>query len=232
QPNSVLLSNGDIHQFASVEDTPILMHELMKTHLKNPYKSPKEPFQYAAEFHHRFVSIHPFDDGNGRVARLLTNYILMREGYPPVIIKSADKKNYYAALRLSDVSDTDIKSRTAVMQYLTDQLIWSLELSIKAAKGESIEEPEDLDKEIEIWKRSELSGKKPSIRRSSDVIFALLNTIEPILHKIIEKTNHFRELFHVVAESFQVNSTWDTGNIDDLYGKLDSIFHPVKQDPY
>jgi Fic family protein len=52
----------------------------------------------ATLFHHRFVWIHPFFDGNGRTVRLVMNLILMRSGYPPAIILKTDRKKYYAAL--------------------------------------------------------------------------------------------------------------------------------------
>ncbi|MDX2135245.1 MAG: Fic family protein [Saprospiraceae bacterium] len=52
----------------------------------------------AAVFHHRFVWIHPFFDGNGRTARLMFNLLLMQRGYPPAIILRNDRKKYYDAL--------------------------------------------------------------------------------------------------------------------------------------
>ena len=56
----------------------------------------------AAVLHHRFTWIHPFFDGNGRTARLVTNLMLMRKGIPPAIVLKADRKKYYSALRLAD----------------------------------------------------------------------------------------------------------------------------------
>ncbi len=56
------------------------------------------PIIRATIFHHRFVWIHPFFDGNGRTVRLLFNLLLMKEGYPPAIILRNDRKKYYDAL--------------------------------------------------------------------------------------------------------------------------------------
>lgn len=50
-----------------------------------------------AWFHLVFESIHPFIDGNGRTGRLILNFDLMQNGYPPVNIKFADRKQYYGA---------------------------------------------------------------------------------------------------------------------------------------
>lgn len=59
----------------------------------------------AAVFHHRFVWIHPFFDGNGRTARLLSNLLLMKEGFPPAIILKNDRKKYYDALNKANQGD-------------------------------------------------------------------------------------------------------------------------------
>lgn len=56
----------------------------------------------ASFFHHGFVQIHPFSDGNGRVARLLTNLLLMSDGYPPIVLRKEDRKRYYDCLRKAD----------------------------------------------------------------------------------------------------------------------------------
>jgi Fic family protein len=56
------------------------------------------PIELATVFHHKFVWIHPFFDGNGRTVRLAMNLLLMRHGFPPAIILTNDRAKYYAAL--------------------------------------------------------------------------------------------------------------------------------------
>ena len=176
-PNSVRLKNGEIHEYPSPEETPALMSDLIDW-----YRTGTEtihPVQLAAEFHYRFVCIHPFDDGNGRVARLAMNYILLKSGYPPVIIKSDDKESYLIALQRADVGE-----KVAIIEYVERQSIWSLELSIKAAKEEDVEEYDDLAKEIEILKRKKLT--KSTIYKTPGVAHGIFRHVKDILWKDLE----------------------------------------------
>ncbi|MCD9025095.1 Fic family protein [Cohnella silvisoli] len=56
------------------------------------------PVERAAIIHIDFVGIHPFIDGNGRTSRLLLNFELMKNGYPPIVIQKENRSEYYAAL--------------------------------------------------------------------------------------------------------------------------------------
>jgi len=57
-----------------------------------------------AQLHTEFESIHPFIDGNGRIGRVINNYLLIREGFPPSIVRNKEKESYYSALRSYDDS--------------------------------------------------------------------------------------------------------------------------------
>ena len=65
------------------------------------------PVERAALVHFRLVHVHPFTDGNGRTARLLMNLLLMREGYPPAVIRVEDRPAYYDVLDAAHGGDTE-----------------------------------------------------------------------------------------------------------------------------
>lgn len=61
------------------------------------------PSELASLFHYRYIRIHPFEDGNGRIARLMANYILARHGYPMIVVRSRKKQEYLEALHKTDL---------------------------------------------------------------------------------------------------------------------------------
>lgn len=63
------------------------------------------PVRYAALAHYKLVDIHPFADGNGRTSRLIMNLILLRAGYPPVLILKQHREKYYQTLNLANKGD-------------------------------------------------------------------------------------------------------------------------------
>lgn len=86
------------------DKVPDLMEEY-QAWLENNRTS--EPLSYAAEAHCRLVSLHPFQDGNGRVARLVMNTILLQSGYLPVCITPKERCRYIAILGGMDKSGVD-----------------------------------------------------------------------------------------------------------------------------
>jgi Fic family protein len=91
---------GSAHVPPPAFEVPALVSELMDWLQRNPDEL--RPIEVAAVFHHKLVSIHPFDDGNGRVARLLMNLLLIKNGYPLTVIRKVDRRRYYDTLAKAD----------------------------------------------------------------------------------------------------------------------------------
>ncbi len=75
------------------------VEDLMKEFFTYANNKPKEMniVEFAARTHYRFEKVHPFADGNGRIGRLIINYLLWQEGYPMIIIDYKKRKSYYKA---------------------------------------------------------------------------------------------------------------------------------------
>ena len=75
----------------------------------NENKTKFKPLALSAIMHNQFEHIHPFQDGNGRVGRLLLNFILLKNNYPPINIMLEDRAEYYHTLQKYSKED-DIRS--------------------------------------------------------------------------------------------------------------------------
>ena len=196
--NSVRLQNGEMFEYASPTDTPIKMNELIQWYNAEIEKGELHPVALAALLHYKFVLIHPFDDGNGRISRLLMNYVLLKNNLPPIIIKTTEKKKYLNALNQADVGNIE-----AFVKYIAEQLLWSLELTIKAMKGESIEEVDDYEKEIAIWKKQVIAKEVNSEPKSNALIYELYQSgIAEMFTDFADKHKQFDDLFRDTSVSF------------------------------
>lgn len=85
-----------IHKGAPFSQVENLLGQLVKWYHGHEKKYP--PLLLSAIIHNQFEYIHPFQDGNGRVGRLLLNYVLLKHKYPPVNVRFKDRLRYYKAL--------------------------------------------------------------------------------------------------------------------------------------
>ena len=190
QPNHVRTATGELHRFAEPEETPPLMEEWTRDFRRDLERSAYPLPLFLAESHWSFLRIHPFDDGNGRTARLLANYALLRNNLPPIVIKSEDRDRYIIGLQ-----NADIGRILLLAEFLLENVQWSLQLGIRAAKGESIQEPGDIDKEIDLFVR----GKRGSAVDASDIevvdsVFSF--SVRPTLDKLEKALEPLRQLFN------------------------------------
>lgn len=196
--NYLYSPTGERIDFEPPEKVPALMSDLVNwvNNQMNPPKRKKKkydlhPLLIASGFHTRFINIHPFGDGNGRMARILTNLILMACGYVPAIIKQDRRESYYTAINTSSLDDPE---NLAI--YLGEALIESLELTIKAAKGESIEEKDDLDKELELLNRKlKAKGLEVPLKSVGITNEILLEHVIPFFEEVIIVLSKFQKVF-------------------------------------
>jgi Fic family protein len=104
---------GSKYPLPKPEQLSSLMKE-MTLHFKETRKN-KHPVEAAALLHKEFVFIHPFIDGNGRVARLLMNLLLLQEGYNIATIPPITRNQYIDALELAHIDDRDFLNFIARM---------------------------------------------------------------------------------------------------------------------
>lgn len=104
RPNSVITRYGDQFEYATPEEAPALMSDLVDWYNDAERSGKFTPIELAAIFHYRYIRIHPFEDGNGRIARLMVNYILTRHDYPMIVVRSRKKKEYLEALHRTDLT--------------------------------------------------------------------------------------------------------------------------------
>ncbi|MDR6968685.1 Fic family protein [Flavobacterium arsenatis] len=205
-PNHVQTVTGEIFYFATPEETPAKMTDLLNWYKEKIQEKDVNPIFLASEFHYKFIRIHPFDDGNGRTARILMNFILMQFGFPPVIIKTEDKSNYFIALQLADAGNIE-----AFIKYIAQNLVRSLQIMIAGAKGESVEEPDDLDKEIAL-----LEQRLTSIDETKNSTILLFSkSVFKLFDDLLFNMSKFKKLYR--SESFSL-STGDKNVFMDIIG--------------
>lgn len=107
QVNNPLRPDGSvIHVYCPPEQVNSQMEQMIAWHREH-LDQDVSPEVEAAWLHHRFAQIHPFQDGNGRVARLLASMVFIRAGWFPLVITRDDREDYLDALK--DADDGDLK---------------------------------------------------------------------------------------------------------------------------
>jgi Fic family protein len=103
-PNNPKRQDGTIHEYCPPEQTASEMDRLIKMHSEHNLKKIPPEIE-AAWLHHRFTQIHPFQDGNGRVARALASLIFLKEGWFPLVISNENRSEYITACEYADCGD-------------------------------------------------------------------------------------------------------------------------------
>lgn len=102
EPNHVIRSDGSLLQYTPPEHVQSELEHLLSLYHE---MSAEHPLVRAAWLHHRFICIHPFEDGNGRVARALVLLVLLKENYAPLVVDRNRREEYIAALDAANDND-------------------------------------------------------------------------------------------------------------------------------
>jgi Fic family protein len=191
RPNNPQKPDGSMHQYCPPEQVDTEMERLLSQHAEHEKKGVPVEIE-AAWLHHRFTQIHPYQDGNGRVARALASLLFIKEGWFPVGITRDDRANYITALETADEGALDhliaffidLQKRTLIeaTQTAADlQKIETIEDAIGAAKLVLTAPGRNLDPNV--WLGAQKIADKLIIlaaRRLDSIAHALTVEIGPI----------------------------------------------------
>jgi Fic family protein len=168
-PNNPLRPNGTKHEYCPPEHVDSEIESMLALFAR--YET-ENPFLVSAWLHHRFTQIHPFQDGNGRVARVLTTFVLLRGGYLPLVIDRDRRTDYIEALELADCGSLDklvqffsALEKNAILQAL------SLDVEAEAERERTITSAVIASLEAKFNKRR--MAKRQELLRVNDVAVQL-----------------------------------------------------------
>ncbi len=205
QPNYIYNFRGERFDFTTPGDVSDEMHRLInwlnseKEKIQRASKNALHPIEIALQFHLKYITIHPFYDGNGRTARILSNLILISFGYPPFYIKTDEKNVYYQYLGEIQCygADTDL-----LYDFMAGLILRSVQLTLDAIEGKEIEEKSDIDKELQLLKvnvrqKETTPPNTPTRPGLEDILFDYLIKL---LVQLDSKLQTFRDLFSEYEE--------------------------------
>jgi len=217
--NMVRLEDGSIFPYVSAAETTAAMHDLLAWYRSSA--ATLHPVELAAQFHYRFFLIHPFLDGNGRTARLLTNLLLLLHDYPLGVIIRADshRQRYVEALRAVDgsVPLSDLRPHHPSLNFfpfvnfLAQEALWLFDLAIDIVESRTIVTADDLATRVQRMEHAGVAATRLPVDESARhraLAAAVERTSErllELLRPMLDKANTgLRELYlatpHVTIE--------------------------------
>ncbi|MCC6462975.1 MAG: Fic family protein [Saprospiraceae bacterium] len=225
--NEIINSKNEKYGFLPPDEVPEAMHRLLnwlnteQEKIKRGGKNALHPLIVAFDFHIRFLTIHPFHDGNGRTARLLSNLLLVAHGYPPFYITDEEKDTYNRYL-------TDIQGYGGkpdlFFEFMVGLVVRSLQLTLDVIQGRD-EDQEDWAKKLRLLKTSLAADKDVQIARSDEILIEMVEkSILPVIRMLFEKLKEFDELFTkkevFFGSDIQTNLIHNSSGARELFLKL------------
>ena len=149
--NQVRLPDGSLFPYVSHVETPAAVRDLVDWFRGDAQRL--HPVERASSLHYRFILIHPFLDGNGRTARLLTNFALLSAGHIMALFRADERRRVYLdALRAVDtsVANQDLRPDDPALNlfpfasYVEQELLWSYDQALAVVEESAVVTTEDL----------------------------------------------------------------------------------------
>jgi Fic family protein len=189
RPNNPKKPDGSMHQYCPPEQVDSEMEKLLSLHIEHEKKGVPVEIE-SAWLHHRFTQIHPYQDGNGRVARALASLLFIKAGWFPVVVTREDRGRYIDALEAADEGEL-----IPLISFLTDiqkaALFQATQTAVEFAEVHTVQDA------IAAAKRALTASKlDPSVwRKSSQLADGLIEIAAQRLIALLNEMN--RSGFHV-----------------------------------
>jgi Fic family protein len=228
EPNYIYNYKNERFDFVQPNEVPERMHNLLdKTNaaidaIRANKKDAPHPLDVALEFHLEYVVIHPFYDGNGRTARILTNLLLISFGYPPFWVKTNERSIYNQYI--GDIQGYG-GNPDLFYEFAATMIIRSQQLVLDAIEGKDIEEPDDIDKRIEMLKKRlnnpDVVTESKSLHSTNEV---LGKSIFPMLQHLEEKVEKLKDLFHSADRRMQYTERGTAYQLGSNESKWETLY--------
>lgn len=233
EANEIINLKGEKYLFVLPEEVPEQIHDLLNRtnaaidRIERGQKDALHPIDIALNFHIEYLNIHPFYDGNGRTARILSNLILVALGYPPFWITDQEREVYYRYI--ADIQCYGGRKED-LFTFLGGLVLRSQQLINDVQTGKSIEEADDIDKEIELLKRELKAKEQLEENTKLDKVIQknYKEEIEPLFRIVEDSLKKYGDLFELIAPTyfyeFHSDSAYDIVSINtDLITVFDKI---------
>ncbi len=256
-PNNPSRPDGSIHEYCPPEQVASEMDRLIELQLDHE-KASVPPEVEAAWLHHRFTQIHPFQDGNGRVARCLASLVLIKSGWFPLTVTRDDRDRYTGSLEEADQGDlldhvrlfASIEKRAFVSALAIDREVRGrkqVSQVIQALRERLEKDKEDLKRKWELAKLSSRKLQRLGLERLKEIEAELkqeIGKVEPKYRFFVDdelpggkRAHYFR---HQVTETarrlgyyanFREHRAWTRLVLEaESRGEILLSYHAVGQD--
>ena len=193
-PNNVKKSDGTMHEYCPPEQVASEMDRLVELHLKSEETTVSTDVR-AAWLHHRFSQIHPFQDGNGRVARALATLVFIKAGLFPLAITNNDRDTYLTALEEADQGR---------LKELIDLFVYVLERSFRKAfvLADSTRHQQEI-KEILTTANEKLRDRAPSENENWSELKSIAKGLWQLVEDRLKETS--KDVKTTIGNDFDVS---------------------------